>query len=157
MSDIPRPIFGLHLALIGIATLVWLGEQAGWYGREPVIAAIAVAAASLFLVRPRFTLTAGGLRFTARVLWVLRVSYGAIDRTRIRSVKVTWEREDVVSESGVVVYSYRCPFLGIFLEYVWKEPSRTTTMCLARPEDFAHGKERAKEYARVLDCPLKTK
>ena len=42
----------------------------------------------------------------------------------------------------------------IFLEYVWNEPPRKTTMRVEKPKDVALATKRAKEYARVLGCRL---
>ncbi len=157
MASIPRMIFGFHLAVIGCAFLVWCGNELGWYGREPLIVAVAVSVAVLSFVRPCFVLTADGLEFVARIFYVFSVSYASIDRKRIRSIKVTWDREDVVGSHGGVAHSHRRPFLGIFLEYVWNEPPRKTTMCIEKPEDMAVATKRAREYAQVLGCPLQLK
>ena len=163
MVSIPRRIFGLHLAVLGCALLVLFGNRLGWYGREPVIVAFAFSLAVFVLIRPCFVLTADGLDFVARVFYILSIHYASIDRKRIRSIKVGWEREDVVGCTGGVAYSYRRPFLGIFLDYLWNDPPRETTMCIERIKhkeadvDMTVARKRAAEYARVLGCQVQIK
>lgn len=161
--SIPRRLFGPHLVVMGCALLLALGHEAGWYGRTPAIVAVALALAVCIAVRPRFVLTAEGLHFAAKVLFFRSFSYASIDRRRIESIRVGWERELSHGSRNGVAYSYRRPFLGVFLEYSWKEPARRTTLCLERLDskevdvELTEAWRKAKEYARVLGCPLRKK
>ena len=86
MVSIPRMIFGPHLALIGIAFLVWCGSELEFYGGAPVRVSIGVAAAAVLLLRPRFVLTSEGLEFAVKIFFLFSVSYASIPRGRILGI-----------------------------------------------------------------------
>ncbi len=151
MARIPRIIFGFHLAVVGVAfLLVVVGGWLQWFDRAPGLLVLAICVAGFVLVRPYFVVTPDGLRFVARILWLVSIPYASIDRRRILSIRVGWDREDVVKR-GV---HYRRPVLGIFLECLRKDGERVATFCIQQFKDMDTASEKAEQYARILECPV---
>jgi hypothetical protein len=152
---IPRTISGAQLIAILLALLVTFGTMLGLYGPLPGVIAMSAAAASLFFLRPSYLLDADGLHFEHRILWLVPIRNGSIDRSRIRSIRVGWDKENYVQTCRSAAVIIPRKYLSVALQYVRRARGRKTTFTLYRPRTMEEAWEKAREYGRALGCPVK--
>ena len=154
MVSIPRYLSGFQIALIGVVFMAWCGAEGGLVDRTFVGAALVAVFAFIVIARPHFVLTPQGLRFALKIFGLLPITYARIERARIRSVTVAWDKDGEVDEFG---NAYRTTYLGILLEYTGADTGRTRRFTLRRGGNREEALRRGAEYAAALACPLKTR
>ncbi len=154
VMKLSRMLSIIHLAIFGCAFLISCLDGMFEANGGIIFGAVCVSVGSVLFVRPFFVLSAEGIQFTVQVLFLFSIPYDSIDRRQIRSIKASWDREKVVQSAGNAAVSYRRPYYGIFLQFVRGEPPRKSRFCLKRAPDCSETRKKARECARVLNCPV---
>jgi hypothetical protein len=154
MVGIPRYLSGPHLAVGGVAFLVWTGAEAGFYGRTAVGVALALALGFAALAWPYFVLAPDGLRFALKLCGIVPITYARIERARILSITSRYDKENEYVECPEAGALYRVAYLGVFLEYAENRSGRPLRFTLRRAATPEMALRRGNEYAAALGCPL---
>ncbi|MEM7230604.1 MAG: hypothetical protein AAF517_00430 [Planctomycetota bacterium] len=148
---------GIHFAVTLLAAASFAGPEFDLFGRDVCFVLCGVALATWVLIRPRWLVTADGVDFRVRVLYLFDVSYAKIPRTDIHAVLYGWDREQTLNSHSGVVYSYASSKLGVFLRVDFGDPPMTSRFSIwesSSGTDLEVAKTKAEEFARVLGCSV---